>query len=305
MTSVRYGGRAGAGHYRVYGKFFQRDGARIANDVDAADGQRFGQAGFRTDWDRSSDSFTLQGDVFRTTNDPLPSGDHIASDGVNVLGRWTRRPSSRSEWQVQSYIDRTHRFVPNQIDEKRTTWDLDVQQRWDAHARHRLSVGGSYRYSADQTVASPLLAFDPASRATHLFGAFVQDEIVLSPTLLVIAGTKVERNDYTGVEWQPSVRLRWMPTSVQTVWGAVSRAVRMPTRFDTDIRVFQGPILVAVGNPDFRSESVVAFEVGYRVAPSPRVAFDLTAFHNRYDDLRTQEVTGTRVVLGNGLNNRS
>jgi iron complex outermembrane receptor protein len=304
MTGVRYGGRAGTGHYRVYGKFFQRDGARV-NDVDAADGQRFGQAGFRTDWNRSSNSFTLQGDLYRTTGDSLPSGDHIASDGVNVLARWTRRPSSRSEWQVQSYVDRTHRFVPNQIDEKRTTWDLDVQQRWNAHGRHTLSVGGSYRYSADQTRSSSFLAFDPASRATHLVGAFVQDEIVLSPTVRAIAGTKVERNGYTGVEWQPSVRVRWMPTGLQTVWASLSRAVRLPTRFDTDIRVFQGPVLAAVGNPDFRSESVVAFEVGYRVAPSARVAFDLTGFHNRYDDLRTQDFTGTRVVLGNGLNDRS
>jgi iron complex outermembrane recepter protein len=305
MTAVRYGGRAGTGHYRVYGKFFQRDGARLVNDLDAADGQRFGQAGFRTDWNRSSDTFTLQGDLFRTTNEPFASGEQIASDGVNLLTRWTHRPSSRSEWQVQSYIDRTHRFVPHQVDEKRTTWDLDVQQRWTAHERHTLSAGGSYRYSADRTVASPLLAFDPASRVTHLFSAFVQDEFVLSPTVLAIAGTKVERNDYTGVEWQPSVRLRWMPTSVQNVWGAVSRAVRMPTRFDTDIRVFQGSSLVAVGNPAFQSESVVAIEVGYRVAPSPRLAFDLTAFHNQYDDLRTQDLVGTRVVLGNGLNNRS
>lgn len=305
MTGVRYGGRAGSGHYRVYGKFFQRDAARLASGVDAADGQRFGQAGFRTDWERSSDAFTVQGDVYRTTGDPQPSGDQIASDGVNLLARWSYRPSSRSEWQVQSYIDRTNRFVPNQIDEQRTTWDLDVQQRWTAHTRHTVSLGGSYRYSADQTISSPLLQFEPASRATHLFSAFVQDEIALSPTVLAVAGTKVERNDYTGVEWQPSVRLRWMPTGAHTVWGAVSRAVRMPTRFDTDIRVFQGPLLIAVGNPDFKSESVVAFEVGYRAAPIRYVAFDLTTFYNRYDDLRTQDFTGTRIVLGNLLNNRS
>jgi iron complex outermembrane recepter protein len=305
MTGVRHGGRAGNGHYRVHGKFFQRDGASLANDVDAGDGQRFGQAGFRTDWDRSTDAFTVQGDVFRTTNDPLPGGRQIRSNGANVLARWTRRPSSRSEWQVQSYLDRTHRIVPNQIDEARTTWDVDVQHRRNAHARHTLSTGVSYRFSTDQTIASPLLAFDPANRATHLFSGFVQDEIVVSPTLTAIAGTKVERNDYTGVEWQPSVRMRWMPTRAHTVWAAASRAVRMPTRFDTDVRVFQGPVLVAVGNPDFESESVIAYEVGYRAAPSPYVAFDLTAFHNRYDNLRTQELTGARVRVGNGLNNRS
>jgi iron complex outermembrane receptor protein len=181
--------------------------------------------------------------------------------------------------------------------------DLDLQQRWTANTRHTVSFGGTYRISADRTVASTLLAFEPANRVTNLFGGFVQDEIAVSRTVMAIAGVKLERNDYTGVEWQPSARLRWMPSRSHTVWAAVSRAVRMPTRLDTDVRAFQGAIVVA-GNPDFASESLVAYEVGYRTTPIPRVSVDVSTFYHRYDNLRTQDLRGAQVVIGNGLNNR-
>ena len=304
FTGMRYGGRAGSGHYRLYGKFFDRDAANLASDVDAHDGQNLGQGGFRLDFDPSHNSFTLQGDVYRTTTETA-TPTRLHANGANLLARWTRRPSSRSELQVQTYFDRTHRFVPNQIEEDRNTFDIDVQQRYNVNGRHTLSGGASYRYSADDTNPSPILAFEPMDRGTHLVTAFAQDEFAITPAVMVIAGTKIERNDYTGVEWQPSARARWMPNESNTLWGAVSRAVRMPTRFDTDVRVLQGSRVIATGDPNFKSEEVVALEVGYRTTPHRYVAFDLTAFHNRYDDLRSQEFVGGRVNVENKLNNNS
>ena len=49
-------------------------------------------------------------------------------------------------------------------------------------------------------------------------------------------GSKFERNEFTGFEIQPTVRGRWSGAH-QSAWGAVSRAVRVPTRFDTDLRI--------------------------------------------------------------------
>jgi iron complex outermembrane receptor protein len=303
-SAARYGGRLGTGHYRVYGKFFARDGANLSTGADAQDGQQLGQGGFRVDFAPQRGAFTLQGDVYRTTSDTALAGD-IEGSGANLLARWTRRQAGGGELQVQTYVDRTDRIVPNQIDEGRNTFDIDVQQQATLHVRHAVTLGASYRYSADQTKASPLLAFEPANRGTHLLTAFVQDEVSLAPTVMLVGGVKIERNDYTGIEWQPSARLRWMPSQRQNVWVAASRAVRMPTRFDTDVRVFQAGRLVASGNPDFRSESVIAFEGGYRVRPHPLVAFDLTAFHNRYDNLRSQELVAFGVLVDNKLNDNS
>ena len=301
FTAARYGGRAAAGHYRVYGKFFERDAGKLTSGIAAEDGQRLGQGGFRFDVGPAAQAFTLQGDVYRTQSDTT-TDDDIDATGANVLARWTRRPSARSELQLQTYFDWTDRRVPNQIAETRRTFDVDVQQQYNASDRHALTAGASYRYSADETTASAVLAFEPEDRGTHLIAAFAQDEFALSPTVTLIGGLKVEHNDYTGVELQPSVRGRWLPNRQHTIWAAVSRAVRMPTRFDADIRVFQGPILIAVGNPEFRSEALVAFEAGYRTSPIPSLAIDFTAFHNRYDDLRSQELTGNRVIVGNMLN---
>jgi iron complex outermembrane receptor protein len=80
----------------------------------------------------------------------------------------------------------------------------------------------------------------------------------------------------------------------------------MPTRFDSDLRFTGGfPIVVLQGSADFASETVVAGEMGYRHRVGNRVALDIAAFVNGYDDLRTQEPSsapgGIPVTLANNL----
>jgi iron complex outermembrane recepter protein len=124
----------------------------------------------------------------------------------------------------------------------------------------------------------------------------------------MIVGSKFEDNDFTGFEYQPTFRLRWTPGDKQMVWGGISRAVRMPTRIDSDLRFTAGtPIVVVRGNPDFQSEVVIAREIGYRLRTIPRVALGVTAFLNSYDKLRSQEPTpptGFPIVVGNKHNGR-
>jgi iron complex outermembrane receptor protein len=63
------------------------------------------------------------------------------------------------------------------------------------------------------------------------------------------------------------------------------------------------PYLLA-GGTQFRSEKVIAFEVGYRSQPTSDLLYSLTGFANRYDDLRTVEpttVVGPPFVLANKL----
>ena len=300
---VRYGGRAGTGHYRVYGQYFLRDQAVLANGTPARDGQQFGQGGFRMDFGDPAKSFTLQSDAYRSTFEFFDRADGESS-GVNVLARWTRRPSAESELNLQVYYDRTSRRVPLQLDEERDTFDVDVEHRRQLSAKQSLNLGGGVRRSSDDTEPSPVLLFDPENRATTLLTAFAQHEVRWAPRLSTMAGARFERNAYTGLEVQPTVRVRWTPGSGQTLWGAVSRAVRLPTRFDADLRIRQNGVVVITGDPDFESETVVAYEAGYRQTPFPTLVWSLELFHNRYDDLRTQEPTATTppIMLGNGLN---
>jgi iron complex outermembrane receptor protein len=121
--------------------------------------------------------------------------------------------------------------------------------------------------------------------------------------LSAVGGIKIEHNDYTGIEYQPTARLRWTPAPRHTLWSAVSRAVRMPTRIDSDLRFTAGtPIVVLSGNADFQSETVLARELGYRAQPLPRLAGSISVFVNTYDRLRSQEPTlplGVPITVGN------
>src|SRR3954452_22979239 len=86
------------------------------------------------------------------------------------------------------------------------------------------------------------------------------------------AGSKFEKYTLSGWDAQPSVRLLWAPDPRQSLWGAISRAVRIPTQFDQDLRVTAGPLVLITGSPNFKRENLTAYEIGYRVLPVPRLS---------------------------------
>ena len=87
---------------------------------------------------------------------------------------------------------------------------------------------------------APGLIFLPTTLNQSLYSAFVQDEIALGKDLSLTVGSKIEHNDYTGFEVEPNARLSWMLDSSQALWGAVSRAVRTPSRINRRQRLDAG-----------------------------------------------------------------
>lgn len=310
-VGVRYGSTLGKrGHYRAYSKVFYRDGVELSTGRDAGDDVRHGQGGFRIDWDQSPGTgVTIQGDVYTGRIGVFDEEADTSVSGANVLGRWTRRFSPRSELQAQFYYDRTYREIPQEFVETRGTYDVDVQHQFRPNNRHALIYGAAYRLTRDTTEATPSLFWDPPERDSPLFSVFAQDEIALRPRLFLTVGSKFEDSDYTsGLEVQPTLRLRWNPqTRRQTLWGAISRAVRMPTRIDEDLRIITGSVVTLRGDRAFDSEKVVAYELGYRIKPATALSLELASFYNVYDDLRSQELpaTGLPIVLGNTLEGRT
>ena len=309
VTSARHGGRlaGGAGNYRVYGKFRRLGPNVFATGESARDTMALGQFGVRLDSEVERTSrWSLQGSVYRGAEGALERDDTEVRGGF-VSGLWSRRLSPGAEFQARAYYDHTHRTVPLQFDEGRHTAAVDVQHGVALGTRHNLIAGGEVRVSTARDVGASTFLFDPERRTNTIGGIFVQDEIALTPAIFATLGSKFERNDYTGVEVQPTIRLRWNRGDRETVWGAVSRAVRLPTRLDTDVYIppGEGGAPEFRGNEEFRAESVVAYEAGYRVRAHARVSVDLAGFVNRYDDLRSQELTtdaGPSVLLGNTLN---
>ena len=304
ISGLRYGGRAGdRGYYRVYGRFNYKDGLVFSDGRSAEGPLRRGFAGFRTDLELSSASqLTLQGNIYRGNAERFRQED-INTRGGNLLGLWTRQFSNGSALRIQTYYDRTSRSIPPTFDEVRNTYDIESQHNIPVGERQQVVWGLGYRASADRTRDFPILRFEPRDRTLQLFSTFAQDEIELVPERLhLIAGSKFEHNAYTGWEVQPTVRLAWTTASRQLLWGAISRAARIPTRLDTDPIIPGPPTLV--GNKDFKSEELIAYEIGYRVLPQERFSFGLSTFYNDYDNIRSQEAPlapGGPIVLGNTL----
>jgi iron complex outermembrane recepter protein len=141
----------------------------------------------------------------------------------------------------------------------------------------------------------------PSSRSVNLFSGFLQDEItILEDVLRFTLGSKLEHNDYTGWEVQPSARLLWTPVTNHTFWASVNRAVRTPSRAENDAVitavVSPGAAAALFGSHQIDSEKLIAYELGHRVQPLAQVSFDTALFFNDYDDLRTLEFVNPSQV---------
>lgn len=310
--AARYGRRlGGSGHGRVWAKYASRDDLADARGEDAFDAWTMARGGLRLDFDLphahavSVSAELYDGDVRDAaevatllppfTRTLLREGD---VDGGHVLARWAHTLAGGSQLQLQASYDRTHRSdaVHREV---RDTGDVDFQHSVRLGGRHEVVWGLGYRHMRDDITGAELGRMTPPRRRDDLFSAFVQDDVaVVKDRLRVTVGSKLEHNDYTGFEVQPSARLLWTPRPRQAVWAAVSRAVRTPSRFEHDIdaafQVVPGlapvPALVTLrGSRAYQSEQLVAFEAGYRLQAGPSASLDLAAFHNRYDGLRSLE----------------
>ncbi|HMH55956.1 MAG TPA: TonB-dependent receptor [Gemmatimonadales bacterium] len=309
--NARYAGTAGKGiSYRVYGKGFDRQASVLpTTGLDAADDWQMGQGGFRVEWENSQENrFSLQGDAYGGQM-TMPAGSDAYLNGGNVVGRWARTLSPTSDIRLRVYFDRTYRDNPGVFAEGLNTYDAEFQHRILLGRRHNVVWGVSYRLMDDRVRNSGALTFLPANIARSLFAGFVQDEITLVPERLSVAlGTKLEHNEYTGFEIQPSGRVNWRMSRSGTLWAAVSRALRTPSRIDRELFAPANPPYFLAGGPDFHSEELLAYELGYRFQRRA-LMMSLATFYNRYDGLRSIEQANPPavfpVVIGNGAEGES
>jgi len=319
VGSIRYGlGVSEDLSVRIYAKYLNRDDQKIPyTSRDASDEWSAFRSGFRTDWKANeANQLRLQGDFYtgeadqeRTVFIGLPPFVRTVQgrgtfQGGNLLASWNHIFSADSDLSIQAYYDRTERHdrIHHEV---RDTLDLDGQHRFALGERNEFLYGFGYRYSADELSDgrdnTGSIAFIPAERHDQLFSSFIQDEIELVPeTLRAVLGSKFEHNDYTGFEVQPNLRLAYTPHEKHTIWTSVARAVRTPSRFEHTISAWiVPPPSMILGNPDYRSEELIAYELGYRVQPLQNLSFDIAAFYNDYEDLRL--ILPTTLVPAPGM----
>ncbi len=311
-------------YLRFYGQYQERDSFALADGSDSSDRYELGQGGFRLDWEPDAQNeFTFQGDIYGGASSfradafvPTPPfmGTIVRTPNIgggNLLGRWTHYFSDEAPLSLQVFYDRTHRNS-DFISEDRRTFDIDVQQRFPLGEAFELVVGGNYRSSEDElfgpvglTALPTPEGLTPAEERLELRSGYVQGEWdILEDELKLTLGSKFENNDYTGTEIQPSIRLRWNPREKHTLWGAVSRAVRIPSRAERALQFSQFvPALPGVisfqGADTYDAEDLLAYEIGYRMQVNEKSWWDIATFYNDYDGLQTRELGFP--VFGGGL----
>ncbi len=312
--SLRYGNMTnGPGAYRLYSQFYERDEGATPSGGEAHDSWRKYTLGGRFDRTLGPDEdLTLVAkvttynqestEVAYSLRPPYARDDVTESDYIlsTLMSQWTIRPSDGSELQVKAYWQhwQDHSI---EVHDRRDIVDLDFQHYFETGTRHTIVWGAGLRLINDD-INEGQFRFDPGSRWDFLLSAFINDEIALVPdTLTLTLGTKVEFNSYSGFEFQPGARLAWTPNDVHTLWMALTRSVRSPSRTEHDAVLPSMTLprtkVILVGDDAFDSEQQYSFEVGYRAVPHEEISFDLATFANWYDDLRTIELQWPRLRL--------
>ncbi len=305
VAGARFGGRVGERFsYRIYGSaaywepFVDAFGNALHNNWDMV------QAGTRMEWKLTpKDALTVEmrgydgqvGDIGSVTT---PTSQTIANDrypirGGDVLGRWEHRFSERSSTSVLGYCDWTDRGDIAFGAESRNTCDLEMQHNFQIKPRHSIIWGTEVRTTSDHTRVTFYNHFTPPDFRATLLSVFGQYEWDAVPNRLkVIGGVKLGHNPYTGLETQPQIRAVWTPHKGHDVWGAVSRAVRIPTRSEEQNFLVSNNIpgptptyFAFVGTPGLKAAVLKAYELGYRFQPGQAFSLDAAVFYNDYQGL--------------------
>lgn len=302
---LRHGGTTAQGTaWRIWTKYGRRGDLEFADGSSLHDQWSSVRGGFRMDGNLASGTrYTLQGDAYthpdamELVQVPLPgenqqfewrSNDNSINGG-NLLFRMTSGSDETTGWMLRAYYDHTRRESVR-FDVKRDTVDVEYR-RWLAwNTRNTMIWGVQYDRTSDHVRNTPSVVFDPAERTWSTANVFVQNTTALVPDrLFLMLGSKFTEHSFVGFQVQPSVRAWWTPDERQTLWAAVSRPVRVPSRFEEDgllVFAYAGNVpLGLAGDQDLQAERLLSKEAGYRVRLGERWVLDASVFHNEFKRL--------------------
>lgn len=289
---TRYGTKIGQDSYfRIYGKYKNIDNGYL--DEGANDQSEIGQLGFRLDSDLSKhDQLSLSANFYDGNYGSLSQSpmSYETASGASVLGRWDHKIGNTSKLNLVGYYDHTE-IDTFGISEIRDTFNLESVYSFRLFDSNDFVTGLNLRTSSDELSGQlQQVQFDPPSRTDHFLSAFIQDKISLFDSgVFLTLGSKVEHNEYTGSEYEPSVRLSWNIDSRRSLWASISQAVRVPSRLEDDLLVTLGPGQQFKSGDKFQSENLTAYELGFRNQLLDETILDVSTFFNVYDDLLSTE----------------
>ncbi|MCB1777335.1 MAG: TonB-dependent receptor [Candidatus Competibacteraceae bacterium] len=303
---------------RVYAKGQDYGSSRLATGGENVDDWQNGRIGVRLDRHAGTDHLFVEGEIYHSQSSdrvrlPLTTGQNGLADvnqtwrGGYLLSRWERETGPNAGYTMQAYLEQQQHPERLLSAQDIDTFDLEFQQRLAIGEQQDMIWGLGYRRISDHITDSAYIIADPAKRTSHLFSAYLQDDITLADRWRLTLGSRFDHNDYTGFEVQPNVRLLWAPNAHTRIWAAVSRVVRTPSRMDSDGRFWlanaplgalvqplppsfdpdQPVAIILQGNSDFDTERMTGLDVGWRQQWSSTLSLDVAGFYYDYDQLRS------------------
>ena len=301
IADVEFGAADGGFDFRVFGRGFERHHEYHANGIED-DNWHQERMGFRVDRNHGRESYLVSGDLYKGDSPQIlgTTSWDTETAGGDLNARWEHNLSRDSGFYLQAYAARSLRSgVP--VDEARNTYDIDFIHHFRAGDNHLLSYGGTLRWSSYQVSQA---IFSNSGGKDYEHTGFVQDEIRLGHNVWVTTGTKLELNNYSHFDLQPSGRILWSPGERQTLWGGVARAVTTPSDLEEnyDLHASANKVTFQVlGSRQFQSEDVIGYEAGYRRLLAGKIYGSVAAFWNEYTKL--QSFSPTMISVSSGITN--
>lgn len=312
FATLEHSGHIGdSATYRVFTKYQNSVGFPNLDGHQGLDGWHQLRGGFRSDATLSPrDSLSVQGDIYSAREgvqsmailslaspQPVTVNSQQNLSGGFLQSTWNHGFSSKSDTTLVASYQRYDRT--ELVDENSSSFDLDFQHNLSLGERQELVWGFAYRYISAYSDGSLFASFNPRNRSLSLYSGFFQYQIGLAANRVHLTlGTKLVHNYYTGFAAIPTARAAWTPDQTNTVWAAVSRALRTPADSDVIVRYNSGgyiqpdgtPVVFsAFGNPNLKNEAVLSYEFGYRALLYKNLSLDVAAYFNNYTNQITVE----------------
>lgn len=285
------------------------------------------QTGLRLDIQASNNQWlTFQGDLYKNdlrqeyslANFAYPyiseaMNSDVETHGGNISAQWGILTNIDSEFNINISYD----FYDNndlQFNEHRDTFNIELTHNFTPFSDHELVMGSGYRWNKSEIEDSPYFSMSSSNENTYIWNLFIQDTINFpEQNMSLTLGSKLEGGSYNSTELQPNIRLSWLASQNLTWWGAISRSIRTPSLVEKDaiinIQVIPSypydetataSLIQIVGNDDFQSEELEAYELGLRWMVSSEISLDVATFYNKYENLRSYDLGEAEVKSVNG-----
>ena len=318
--------------FRIHASSRNTDDSKAVFDENSADSWQSQTIGFRLDKELSQGRLLVQGGAFNTRVDDqitVPRLDGVvdtltdgrSSDGVHLQAIWEHYTDNHTINTLQGFLEYSD-LDWGLAESKRKTIDIEFQQQSTLLTSHDFMWGVGVRLWNDDIESTPYMQLNETRKNSYLTSFFIQDDISVVPEKWVLTlGSRIEKRTDIEAAFLPTIRLLWTPNIENSVWFAVSKAVRQPTRSEKEAKVIIAPPSAATSflpvlkedEQPLRSEYLYAVDFGWQRQWEDSLSTDFAGFIYDYDDFRSSETvlpttfppTFIPLIVSNELNVQS